>query len=281
MPNTCDTRTVIVTSAIGVSVGVAVSVGSALYAELQSPYQRGITIGIFVGLLCFRNVVLHWVGPTDSQFLIRFCGLAAVLGGAIGALMGNASGALFGTTAAIFFAFMVWVCAIRKRNTDENELHARCICAGKSSRPVERMVLTLSGILTVIISAICIEQQFYGPFIFPSEASSVHFVAIWESVTLVFQRSDPIRGLKLWQVTVPYWYAIPLSASPGAVIYIRRKLRQYRSRKRGQRGECKSCGYALSGLPIDRCPECWLCFESDAPKVEAGSRIHIDNEPKR
>jgi hypothetical protein len=67
----------------------------------------------------------------------------------------------------------------------------------------------------------------------------------------------PIR----WQVRFSYWLIFLLTAlSP--TIWIRRRIRVVRRRRRIERGCCASCGYDIRTTP-NRCPECGAVYEGE------------------
>jgi hypothetical protein len=63
------------------------------------------------------------------------------------------------------------------------------------------------------------------------------------------------RGLRPQaSLLIPRWFIV-LCCIPAPLIYCRKQLRAFASRRRGSKGLCRVCGYDLRATP-DRCPEC-------------------------
>lgn len=64
---------------------------------------------------------------------------------------------------------------------------------------------------------------------------------------------------------VPFWFACLLLAAYPMLSFVRGPWRRRRRRKRGL---CIQCGYNLTGLSENRCPECGRPFETTSPRME-------------
>ena len=95
----------------------------------------------------------------------------------------------------------------------------------------------------------------------PSQSKSSTAALVWNRYLKVIVSRTAINAKSHEQGLVIRFPLIPLFllfAAYPFIAFIRGPLRRYRRRRKGL---CVTCGYDLTGLPENRCPECGTEFE--------------------